>query len=58
MEHVGSAQQIIESANPVPSVAIAFQHNAVFIGLVSPTVTVSAVIGGSTPSTNKRRLGN
>jgi hypothetical protein len=29
---VGSTQQIVESADPVPSVTIAFQHNAVLAG--------------------------
>ena len=35
---VGSTQQIVESADPVPPVTIAFEHNAVFTGLVSSTV--------------------
>ena len=38
---VGSTQQIIESADPVPSVAVAFQHDAVFAGVVSPAVVLS-----------------
>ena len=41
---VGSAQQIIESANAVPSVTVTFQHNAVFAGFVSPTVVLSKEI--------------
>jgi hypothetical protein len=40
----GSAQQIVESADSVPSVTIAFQHNAVFAGFVSPTVVLSEKI--------------
>ena len=54
---VGSAQQTIESANPILSVATAFQHIAGFAGFVSSSVTLRAVIGGST-SSHKRRLGN
>jgi hypothetical protein len=41
---IGSTQQIIESANAVPSVTVAFQHNAVFAGFVSPTVVLSKKI--------------
>ena len=37
---VGSTQQIVESADSVPPVSITFQHNAVFSGLVSPTVVL------------------
>ena len=38
---VGSTQQIVESADPVPSISIAFEHNAVFAGFVSPAVVLS-----------------
>ena len=38
---VGSTQQIVESADPVPSVTIAFQHNAMFAGLTGPAVVFS-----------------
>ena len=38
---VGSTQQIIESADPVPSVTVAFEHDAVFTGLVCPAVILS-----------------
>ena len=38
---VGSAQQIIESANAVPSVTVTFQHDAVFAGVVRPAVVLS-----------------
>jgi hypothetical protein len=41
---VGPTQQIVESADPVPSVTIAFQHNAVFAGVVSPAVVLSKKI--------------
>jgi hypothetical protein len=37
---VGSTQQIVESTDPVPPVTIAFEHDAVFTGLVSPTVVL------------------
>jgi hypothetical protein len=35
---VRSPQQIIESADPVPSVTIALQHNAMLTGFVRTTV--------------------
>jgi hypothetical protein len=41
---VGSTQQIVESTDPVPPISIAFQHNAVFAGFVSPTVVLSKKI--------------
>jgi hypothetical protein len=41
---VGSTQQIVESADPVPPVTIAFQHNAVLAGFVGPTVVLSEKI--------------
>src|SRR5437762_2550192 len=41
---VGPTQQIIESADPVPSVAVAFQDNPVFAGFVSATVVLSKKI--------------
>jgi len=41
---VGPTQQIVESADPVPSVTIAFPDNAVFAGFVSPTVVLSKKI--------------
>jgi len=37
---------------------VSFTKAGVFAGFVSPTVTLSGVIGGSTSSTNKDRLGN
>jgi hypothetical protein len=37
---VGSTQQIVEPADAVPPVSIAFEHNPVFTGLVSPTVVL------------------
>ena len=40
----GSTQQIVESTDPVPPISIAFQHNAVFAGFVSPTVVLSKKI--------------
>ena len=36
---VSSTQQIVESADAVPPVSIAFEHNPVFTGL-SPTVVL------------------
>jgi hypothetical protein len=39
--NIGSTQQIVESADPVPSVTIAFQDNAVFAGIRWPTVVLS-----------------
>jgi hypothetical protein len=41
---VGPAQQIVESTDSVPSVTVAFQDDAVFPGLVSPTVVLSEKI--------------
>jgi hypothetical protein len=41
---VGSTQQIVKSTDPVPPISIAFQHNAVFAGFVSPTVVLSKKI--------------
>src|SRR6266566_2842191 len=41
---VGPTQQIVESPDPVPSVTIAFQHNAVLAGFVSPAVVLSKEI--------------
>ena len=41
---VGATQQIVESADPVPSVPITFQDNAVFAGFVSATVVLSKKI--------------
>src|SRR6478735_6641467 len=41
---VGPAQQIVESTDPVPSVTVAFQNDAVFAGFVSPTVVLSEKI--------------
>ena len=41
---VGATQQIVESADPVPSVTVAFQDYAVLPGLVSPTVVLSKKI--------------
>ena len=41
---VGPTQQIVESADPVPSVSIAFQDNAVFARFVSATVVLSQKI--------------
>jgi hypothetical protein len=38
---VCSTQQIVESADPVPPVTVAFQHDAVFAGFVSATVVLS-----------------
>jgi 4-hydroxy-tetrahydrodipicolinate synthase len=38
---VGSTQQIIESADPIPPVTIAFKHDAVFAGFVSSAVVLS-----------------
>ena len=46
---VGPTQQIVESADPVPSVTIAFQDNAVFAGFVSPTVVLSKKINQQLP---------
>jgi hypothetical protein len=42
--NIDSTQQIVESADPVPSVTIAFQHNAMFAGFVSPTVVLGKKI--------------
>jgi hypothetical protein len=36
--------KIVQSADPVPPVTIAFQHDAVFAGFVSPTVVLSKKI--------------
>ena len=44
MIDISSAQQIVESADPVPSVAVAFQDNPVFAGFVSATVVLSKKI--------------
>ena len=41
MIDVGSTQQIIESADPIPPVSTAFEHDAVFAGLVGPAVVLS-----------------
>jgi len=41
---VGPTQEIVESTDPVPSVTIAFQYNAVFAGFVSPAVILSKKI--------------
>lgn len=38
---VGSTQQVVESADPVPPISIAFEHNPVFAGFVSSTVVLS-----------------
>jgi hypothetical protein len=38
---VGSTQQVIESADPVPSVTVAFEHDPVFARFVCPAVILS-----------------
>jgi len=38
---VGSTQQIIESADPVPPVSVAFEHDAVFAGFGCTAVVLS-----------------
>jgi hypothetical protein len=37
---VGSTQQVVESTDSIPPVSIAFEHDPVFTGLVSPTVVL------------------